>query len=461
MTTAEPIILGGGPAGMAVAHELTRAGKKPLMLDRDEAPGGLCRTVEFKGFLFDVGGHRFLTKYPEIERLWQDVMQNDMLRVTRMSRIYYRNKFFKYPLSAMNAFANLGPSEVLHCIISFIQYRLKPIESESFEGWMSNRFGRRLFEIFFKTYTEKLWGIPCKTLSSDWANQRIENLSLGKALRQALFGRARGGPKTLTEDFLYPKTGPGEFYRRFQSLVARSGTEVRHATEVVKVRHAGGKVTSVIMRSVKSGVEEEREASAVFSSIALPRLIEMLDPPPPPEVLAAARSLKYRNYLVVNAIMRRENLFPDQWVYVQSPEVRLARIQNYKNWSPFMVPDARKTSLGLEFFASSDEAFWNMPDSEIIAWALSDLERVGGLGSPNDCEDAFVIRQPYAYPIYDQGYKKRLAVVRDWLASLPNLFPVGRAGLFRYCNSDLALLLGYYAARNFLGTGHHDLWNVD
>lgn len=457
--STHPIILGGGPAGLAAAHELTRAGEKALVVDRDESPGGLCRTVEFKGFLFDVGGHRFLTKYPEIQQLWLDVMHDDMLHVRRMSRIYYRNRYFKYPLSAANAFANLGPAEVARCVASFVKYRLRPIESRSFEGWMCNRFGRRLFEIFFKTYTEKLWGIPCKTLSSDWADQRIENLSLGKAVRQALLGRAVSGPKTLTEEFLYPKTGPGEFYRRFQDQIVRSGAEIRHSTEVVRVRHDGRRVTSVVTKAVGSNVEEEREASAVFSSIALPRLVAMMDPAPPEPVLEAARQLKYRNYLVVNAIMNRENLFPDQWVYVQSPEVRLARLQNYKNWSPHMVPDPKKTSLGLEYFASTEESFWQLPDSELIAWALSDLEKVG-LGSPADMLDAFVIRQRDAYPIYSQGYRQRLDEVRSWLATLPNLFPVGRAGLFRYCNSDLALLLGYYAARNFLGTAKHDLWNV-
>jgi len=457
---SEAIILGGGPAGLAAAHELTRAGQKPLVVDRDQAPGGLCRTVEFKGFLFDVGGHRFLTKYPEIQKLWHDVMGDDMLSVRRMSRIHYRGDFFKYPLSIPNAVANLGPLEAIRCIASFLQFRFNPIESASFEGWMYNRFGRRLFDIFFKTYTEKLWGIPCKTLSSDWADQRIENLSLGKALKQALFGRAQRGPKTLTESFLYPKTGPGEFYRRYQDQISAAGAEIRHATEVVKIRHEGGKVKSVVTRSLASGVEEERPATAVFSSISLLRMLQMLDPAPPEEVLRASRELRYRNYLVVNAIMDRENLFPDQWVYIQSPEVRLARLQNYKNWSPYMVPDPKKTSLGLEYFASSDESFWNLPDSELIAWALSDLERVG-LGSRKYLLDAFVIRQRDAYPIYNLGYKKHLTVIREWLKTLPNLFPVGRAGLFRYCNSDLALLLGFYAARNFLGTAKHDIWNVD
>lgn len=459
MSERRIVILGGGPAGIAAADFLAAEGRAPILLDRESMPGGLCRTLSFKGFLFDIGGHRFLTPYDEIRKIWLDIMGDEMLHVRRMSRIYYQNRFFKYPLSTFNALGNLGVFESFRCMVSFVVFHLFPMKGDSFESWMSNRFGKRLYEIFFKTYSEKLWGIPCKSLSSEWADQRIEGLSLWVAIKRALFGNWGKGPKTLTEEFLYPRTGPGEFYRRYQARAEKAGAEFKLGQSVTRIRHENGRVVSVVSKTGPNSAELETPAEGLISSLALPAMIEMLDPPAPPEVREAAKKLRFRNYMVVNVILDRENLFPDQWIYVQSATVRLARIQNYKNWSPDMVPDSKMTSLGLEYFSSSDESFWTLPDAEVIAWALADLERIGVVAQ-TELKDAFVVRQKNAYPIYEIGYRKNLDIVRQFLAGIPNLQTTGRAGLFRYCNSDLAMKTGLHAAKNLLGQGPLDLWSI-
>jgi len=451
------VIVGGGPAGIAAANELASAGRAPLLLDRDNIPGGLSRTLEHKGFLFDIGGHRFFTPYDEIRAIWLDVMGDEMLRVRRMSRIYYQNRFFKYPLSVVDALGNLGAWESFRCMLSFLKFHFFPVKADSFEGWTSNRFGKRLYEIFFKTYSEKLWGIPCRLLSAEWADQQIEGLSLWAAIKRAL--SSGKGPKTLTEEFFYPRRGPGEFYRRYQDRAEKAGAEFQLDQTVVRIRHDQGRVTGVVSKTTGGNTETETPAAGLISSLPLPVLIEMLDPPAPPEVREAAKRLRFRNYLVVNIILDQDKLFLDQWIYIQTPGVRLARIQNYKNWSPDMVPDPKMTSLGLEYFASSDESFWEAPDAEVIAWALADLEKIG-IMTERHLKDAFVVRQRNAYPIYEIGYRRHLDVVRDYVIGIPNLQTTDRAGLFRYCHSDLALKMGLSAARNLMGKDRVDLWKI-
>ncbi len=454
------VIAGAGPAGLACALSLARRGREAIVVEKDSRAGGLCQTIDFNGCLFDMGGHRFLTRIDEIDALWRETLGEELLRVKRLSRIFYRGRFFKYPLSFLDTFLNLGPAESVLCIGSYLKDRVsKPADDATFEGWITNRFGRRLYRIFFDVYTQKVWAIPCKDLSADWARQRIQGLSLKVALRKAILGSLTSGPKTLTEEFLYPRRGPGQFTDRLQDEAAGRGVRFVMNTAVTEVEHDGRTVLAAGLRSPHSPGTKTVPVSHLISSMPLPRLINALRPLPPEPVLAAASKLKFRSFLVVNIILARKNLFPDQWIYVHSPEVRLGRIQNYKNWSPAMILDPDKTSLGLEYFCDEGDAFWRKTDAELIAFALGELARIG-IGSREHFVSGFVVRRPDAYPVYAREYREPLRIVSGFLACFGNLLTIGRAGLFRYCNSDLALRMGLLAADKVLGSAATDLWNL-
>ena len=459
MPSSQILILGAGPAGMGCAHRLAQHGCAPSIIEREEEAGGLCRTLNFHGYLFDIGGHRFLTKSVEVNELWKDVMGDDLLHVKRLSRIYYRKRFFQYPLSFMNTFWNLGPLESARCIASYAWCKTTRLADEStYEGWIVNRFGRRLYDIFFKTYTEKVWAVPCDNLSARWAQQRIRGLSLRVALRQAL-GSNRQAPKTLAEEFLYPRTGPGEFYHRFMERIAARGGRFAFGKTVTGIRHDERRVIGVDTKDRRGGIEERWPVEQLFSSLPLPLLVKLLRPHAPEPVRTAAERLSFRSFIVVNVILDQANVFRDQWIYVQSPEVQMGRIQNYKNWSPAMVADARKTSLGLEYFCTEGDALWSMNDVDLIHVALEELERIG-LASRRHLIDGFVVRRANVYPVYTLDYETHVATIRRYLEQLINLTTIGRGGLFRYDNSDYALLSGMYAAQNFLGADERDVWNV-
>jgi len=455
------VIIGAGPSGLGCAYELARNGRASLVIDKNKDVGGLCSTINFHGYLFDVGGHRFLSKSEEINQLWRGILGDDMLRVRRLSRIYYRRKYFNYPISLFNALSNLGPFESFLCVASYLSARLfKRSADDTFDGWIKNRFGERLYRIFFKSYTEKVWGTSCEKISSDWAAQRIRGLSLKTALKKAFLGPGKAAPKTLSDEFFYPRTGPGEFYGRLKERSAYLGTEFLLEREAVSIRHDGKRVVSVRLARPDARPGEEISADYIFSSMPLPVLVESLDPLPPGEILAAARRLHFRSFLVVNIILDKRTVFPDQWIYVHSPDVRLGRIQNYKNWSPAMTADPAKTSLGLEYFCGEGDALWSMNDIDLINYAVGELERIG-IASRRYLIDGFVIRQKSAYPVYDVGYKAHVDIIRGYLGRFSNLQTMGRQGLFRYDNSDHALLTGIYAARNFLKEASSDLWAVE
>lgn len=453
-------IAGGGPSGLACAYTLARQGKEPFLVEKEEQVGGLCRTINFHGYLFDIGGHRFFSKNAEILELWRHVMGNDMLHVERKSKIYYRKRFFNYPLSFFNVFKNLGLWESFRCVLSFIANKYFSKRDEStLEGWITKQFGERLFWIFFRSYSEKLWGKSCENISSDWAEQRIRGLSLRVAVRDMFSGNRKNAPTTLIRQFLYPRTGPGEFYDRLKKNTTEWGTEIVTGREVVGVRHDGNRIVSIVTEDVCSRKREEIPVEHFFSSLPLPNLIKMLDPLPRSEgVLAAARELRFRSILIVNVILDRKDLFPDQWIYVHSPEVKLGRIQNYKNWSPAMVLDPNKTSLGLEYFCDEGDWFWRMNDVDLINLAVNEVERIG-IVSRRNLIDGFVVRNAYAYPVYNLDYKKHVGVIREYLKRFENFQAMGRSGLFQYDNSDHALYQGICAARNFLGKTKCDLWD--
>ena len=452
------VIIGGGPAGLTAGRELIKFGHRPTVLEKTERVGGLSCTVRYKGFYFDMGGHRFFTKVDEVNKIWQEVLGGEFLRRPRMSRIFYNNRFFHYPLKPLNALAGLGICQAILVVLSYLRWQIRPHKHEdTFEQWVTNRFGYRLFSIFFKTYTEKVWGIPCSELRAEWAAQRIKGLSL-KTVLLSMFLKPQRTIKTLIEEFDYPRRGPGMMWQAVAGEIEEKGGRVRLGEDVVRVYRTGNRIDSVVV--ARDGREEMLPATHFLSSMPVSELILKLSPPPPASVLAAARHLTYRDFLTVCLIVRKRDLFPDNWIYVHSAQVQVGRIQNFANWSPDMVPDPSKSSLGLEYFCTEGDALWNTPDARLIELAARELETVG-LATRADIEDGCVFRVPKAYPVYDASYAEYMATVRAFVDGLENLQTIGRNGLHRYNNQDHAMLTGLLAVRNLVLGEHNDLWSVN
>jgi protoporphyrinogen oxidase len=450
---APALILGAGPAGLTAAYELSKSGVSSVLLERDSSVGGLSRTVEYKGCRFDLGGHRFYTKIAIVEQIWREALGNELLTRPRLSRIYYKSKFFQYPIDPLEALRKLGLFEAIRSCLSLMKSRLFPdLPEHDFEAWVSNRFGRRLFEIFFKTYTEKVWGINCRQIQADWAAQRIGGLSLGSLLRQAILPRRSAGIRTLVKQFQYPRLGPGMMWSRMREIVEARGSRVLLRSPVERIEWEDGRVTAV-----HSGGRVYR-AKHFLSSIPIRELIQSLDPAAPEPLRSAACDFHYRDFIVVALIVRGRNLFPDTWIYIHDPGLKVGRIQNYNNWSPGMTSDPEMTCLGLEYFCVEGDGYWNATGSELIAMAKRELMQLG-LANGRSIVDGTVVRVPKAYPIYDGVYKQALSTVRNFLKVVPNLQLIGRNGMHRYNNQDHSMLTGILASRNILG-GRFDLWNL-
>ena len=456
------VIIGAGPAGLTAAYQLCKAGIAPVVLEKDDVVGGLSRTVHHGGFHFDIGGHRFFTKVKAVEDMWHAVLGRDFLRCRRLSRIYYRKKFFYYPLKPANALFNLGVWNAIWILLSYLKARAFPGRPETtFEQWVSNRFGKRLYRIFFKTYTEKVWGIPCSDITAEWAAQRIKGLSLRTALTSAFMKRRHRDRsstiKTLIDAFDYPRFGPGQMWETVARTVREQGTDLRLGTDVAAILWKPNRVTGIL--TDKDGRSEEIQGSHFVSSMPIRDLLQRFVPAVPDGILKAATSLNYRDFLTVALVVRQPDLFPDNWIYVHDPGVRLGRIQNFKNWSSEMVPDPRKTCLGLEYFCFEGDGLWSMSDRELIELGTREIESLG-LAKASDVEDGAVVRMQKAYPVYDSGYVEALGIVRGFTDRVENLQLVGRNGMHKYNNQDHSMLTAMLAVRNILG-GNHDLWSVN
>ena len=463
MSRESSVIIGAGPAGLTTAYELGKRGISSTVIEANDQVGGISKTVNYRGYRFDIGGHRFFSKVPLINELWQEILGEEFLLRPRISRIYYNQHFFDYPLKPLNALAGLGPIESLLIGLSYIKAKFFHIHDEkTFEQWVSNRFGYRLYSIFFKAYTEKVWGIPCSEISADWAAQRIKNLSLKQAVRNALFGAKQGiDGSTLTsliEQFHYPRFGPGMMWERCRSLIERQGSRTVQGVKVGRIQHRHGRVDCVSGRSA-SGERLEYDGQHFVSTMPLRELVQALDPLPPDAVLRAAQGLRYRDYLTVVLVVARESVFPDNWLYVHSPEVKLGRIQNYKNWSPHMVPDPTRTSLGLEYFLWDKDEEWSWSQERLIELGIRECAQIG-LIDPREVKDGTVVRMEKAYPVYDQTYQASVDTIRRYLETFSNLQTIGRNGLHRYNNQDHSMLTGVYAAGNIVGE-RHDVWSVN
>jgi protoporphyrinogen oxidase len=454
-------VIGAGPAGLTAAYELTKREVPVTVLEADDVVGGISRTVERDGWRFDIGGHRFFTKVPEVERLWHEILPDEeFLLRPRMSRIFYQGKLFDYPLRAFNALRGLGLLEAIRCLLSYLWVQVRPPRDQShFEGWVAARFGWRLYRIFFKTYTEKVWGVPATAIQADWAAQRIKNLSLRTAVLNALLPkRNQQDIVTLIEQFQYPRLGPGMMWEFAHDAVVARGGQVLLRAPVTRLHRADGAVTAV-SAATERGVQRH-DADHVVSSMPLSELVLAMDPPAPDPVRSAALDLAYRDFLTVALVVPAEAGFPDNWIYVHSPGVKVGRIQNFGSWSPYMVRDGR-TCLGLEYFVNEGDELWSMADEDLVSLGTAEVVALG-LVAPGAVETGYVVRMPKAYPVYDERYRECVDVLRRWLAEeARNVHPVGRNGMHKYNNQDHSMFTALLTVQNICEGADHDVWSVN
>ena len=455
------VVIGAGPTGLAAGYDLLQNGHQVTLYEQDPRwVGGISRTVVYKGYRFDIGGHRFFSKNAEIEAYWRNILGEDLLTRRRLSRIFYDGKFYDYPLKAGNAFKNMGLVNTAGCLGNYLKTQMFPRRPvRTFEDWVTNHFGARLYEMFFKSYTEKVWGMPCNEISADWAAQRIQGLSLITAVKSAVwpsgFSRQKS-VKTLADSFRYPKQGPGMLWERVASHIRSLGGDLRMGARVSCIAWEPGRGVSAVEAS---GCAAQRP-DHVISSMPLRSLVRALSPQPPLDVRDAAEALHYRDFITVALIVDAPHLFPDQWIYIHDPRVKVGRIQNFKNWSADMVPDPGMTCLGMEYFCFAGDGLWTAPDRELLSLAEREARATGLLGKAR-CVDGTVVRVPKAYPVYDDHYERHLLTIRRYLDShLPNLQIAGRNGMHRYNNQDHAMLTGLMAAKNVSGAAY-DLWAVN
>ena len=451
------LIIGAGPAGLTAAWEAEKLGIKTLVLEGDKEVGGISRTVERNGWRFDIGGHRFFTKVDEVYKIWDEILgSDDFLLRPRMSRIYYKQKFYDYPLKASNALFNLGIFEAIRCVLSYFYVRIRPPKNQdNFENWVAARFGWRLYNIFFKTYTEKVWGVDATKIGSDWASQRIKNLSLMKAILNA-FQINKSGEiiTTLIDKFKYPKYGPGMMWETAYKKLLDKGHEIKLNKRIVEI----SKEDDHYLVTTKDG--EQFKADNILSSMPLAHLPKTIMPSPSKEVLNSGENLKFRDFLSVALVINEEDAFPDNWIYIHEPGVKVGRVQNYGSWSPFMVKEG-KTCLGLEYFVNIGDELWSMEDEKLIALATDELENLSLIKKDSSLE-GYVVRMPKAYPVYDLNYSKNIENIADWLSKEhKGIHPIGRNGMHRYNNQDHSMMTAVKSVRNIVLNEVNDIWKIN
>jgi protoporphyrinogen oxidase len=453
------VICGTGPAGLTAAYLLAAHGHRVTVLEADDTVGGISRTARYKEYRFDIGGHRFFTKYARVQALWEEILGDDFIEVPRLSRIHYNGRYFAYPMQPLDALRGVGVINAARILFSYLHAHLRPIPVEdTFEQWVTNRFGQCLYEMFFKTYTEKVWGIACTEIRAEWAAQRIQNLSLARAILTATsLNRRAPTIKTLINSFRYPRMGPGQMWERCRDRVEALGAVVHMQHRVTGIQLENGSVRSV--RAETPGGTVCFEADHVISTLPAQSLVHALEPVVPTAVRAAADGLRYRDFVLVALVLDRANLFPDNWIYIHTPGVRVGRVQNFNNWSAAMVPVPDRTCLGMEYFCFEGDGLWTMADSELVALATSELGSLG-LAAGARVEDGTVVRMPKAYPIYDGEYRAHLDVIRGFIDPIPNLHTVGRNGMHKYNNQDHSMLTAMLAVDNMHGAAN-DLWAVN
>ncbi|MBA4196286.1 MAG: FAD-dependent oxidoreductase [Chitinophaga sp.] len=457
-------IIGAGPAGLTAAYLLGKANQQVVVFEKDpQYVGGISRTETYKGYSFDIGGHRFFSKSKEVEDFWSEILSDEMLERPRSSRIYYNNNFFSYPLVAMDALKKLGIIESTLCVLSYLYAKVFPVKNpKNFEDWVVNQFGRRLFNIFFKTYTEKVWGIPCNEISADWAAQRIKGLSLSSAIWNALFKPKASGDKdkvikTLIDSFRYPKKGPGMMWEVCRDKCKAMGVEVKMNCGVSGITYEGNNKWSVKATDGNT----YGDFDYVLSSAPMRELIASVAPRLPEVAYEASQQLNYRDFITVVLICKDEDAFNDNWIYIHDPNVKVGRIQNFKSWSPYMVPDPNMACYGLEYFCFEGDGMWTSTNEQLIALGKKEIEQIG-LTKQSAVVDGYVVRQPKAYPVYDHAYKQHVDTIKEALKAYPGLYLVGRNGMHKYNNQDHSMMTAMLAAKNIIaGNDVYNIWNVN
>jgi protoporphyrinogen oxidase/putative flippase GtrA len=457
----EPIyILGAGPAGLAAAYTLTKLGQPVVVVERDADVGGLAKSFEYQGFILDYGPHRFYTKLAPVLQLWNEVLGEEQVTVNRLTRIYYRGKYFNYPLKARQVLLTLGIVETLNILTSYLKARLLPNRHpENFAEWVTAKFGQRLFEIFFQGYTEKLWGLSCTEISTDWAAQRIKGLSLFKAIRNAILGND-GKVKNLVDQFQFPRFGSGQLYDKMAEYLQQHHQSILLNTEVTKVHQSQFKVTHLTLRNRQTQEEKIVPCQSVISSIPITNLVEQIQSPAPIVVSQAAKSLKFRNTVLVYLMVEGGSIFPDNWLYINDPRVQLGRVTNFANWSPEMLPNRNQTPLCCEYWCNFDDQLWQASEANLQALAEQDLRTINLIQNQRILS-GLVVRLPRTYPIYAGDYKQALTTLQTYFQQFKNLQLIGRYGAFKYNNQDHSLLMGILAAENLITPNKHNLWNVN
>jgi protoporphyrinogen oxidase len=462
------VIIGAGPAGLTAAYMLMQQGVSSTILESDDVVGGISRTVERDGWRFDIGGHRFFTKVKAVDALWWEILgPDDFLRRPRMSHIYYHGKLYDYPLKPVKALRTLGLVEAVRCGCSYVWVRIHPPKDQTnLEGFYAARFGWRLYGHFFKGYNEKVWGVPTASMSADFGAQRVKDLSLFRALWEAMKPKSlRPADKSkqvtsLIEEFNYPKYGPGMMWETAADKVTAAGSTLLFRHKVVRVLHRDGAAYAVVALDKETGEERTFECTHVISSMPMSRLLQAMDPPVPEEVKAAAEDLRYRDFMTVALVVPIEYGFEDTWIYIHDQDVRVGRVQNFGSWSPYMVKEGR-TCLGLEFFVNEGDDMWTKSDEDLIAQAKREMHHLGLIKDIAKVEAGYVVRVPKAYPVYDPSYQDNVLVLRKWLeVNAPNAFPTGRNGMHKYNNQDHSMLTAMLSVENILGA-HHDVWKVN
>jgi protoporphyrinogen oxidase len=454
-------VLGAGPAGLAAAYTLTKQQLKITVIERDRCVGGLAKSINYQGFILDYGPHRFFTKLEPVLDLWHEVLGEEQVTIDRLTRIYYRQKYFRYPIRSREVMISMGLVETMRILWSYFYAKLLPNRHpQNFAEWVSAKFGKRLFQIFFEGYTEKLWGIKCTEIATEWAAQRIKGLSLSKAIRNALLGND-GRVKNMIDQFQFPCLGSGQLYERIEANLRDRGQAVMLGAEVVKLHHNGTKVTYIVTRDRETGIETELACDRVISSIPITILLQQMEPAPPPQVLAAARSLIFRNTILVYLMIDRLDLFPDNWLYINDPAVQVGRVTNFANWSPHMLPEnPTQTPICCEYWCNFSDLIWQESEAGLIDRAEQELKQIKLLPECH-VSGGFVMRLPRTYPVYTGNYKQALATIQTYLNQFDNLQLIGRYGAFKYNNQDHSLLMGILAAENVISPHKHDLWSVN
>jgi protoporphyrinogen oxidase len=463
------VCVGAGPAGLTAAYLLAKENVPVCVLEKDpQYLGGISRTATYKNFAFDIGGHRFFSKSAEVENLWTEILgEADFLERPRKSRIYYRNRLFDYPLRARDALMKLGPLEALRCVLSYAKARAMPVaQPKTFEQWVTNQFGRRLFEIFFRTYTEKVWGMKCSDISADWAAQRIKGLSLLTAIWHSLMPQRKKPPektiKTLVDSFRYPRRGPGMLWEKAADHIRERGGDVLLDRSVEHLERDADTGRWIVTSRDAAGTEYRITCDHVVTSMPMRHLATALSPAPSERMRSACEALRYRDFLVVALMVKDRRQFDDNWIYIHSPDVQVGRIQNFRSWSPDMVPQDGVNCLGLEYFCFEGDGLWASDDQALVRLATDELVRLG-LAEREDILDGTVVRQPKAYPVYDDAYQDHVGQIRSEVETrFPGLHMVGRNGMHKYNNQDHAMMTAMLTVRNILARKQvYDVWNVN